>query len=387
VATAAQPSPTPVVEEVDEGREETPRTFGVELGDVEELSAILVRSGLTDGLPVIPPTWERVERMLAYGGPDRESTIGPIPPVWRLLTLEALAANTVMAGCRPEHFPIVVQALEAMLNSPEFNFYGMQTTTHPIGPMLLLGGPIAAELGVAAGAGCLGPGPWANGPLGRALRLACMNGGGAYPGELDKATMGQPAKYTFCFAENDTDSPWPTYRESRGFDASVSTITVVGAEAPMNVNDHGSTDAEGILRTIAGTMATTGNNNMYWLGDTFVIVGPEHAAQLAREGLTRQDVQRELHQRARVPVERMSEGQFAHIRSWIAEEETERFVDHEGKVALTREPDDIHIVVAGGPGKHSMWIPTWFRSVTRAITDGDGKPIESIEQLRATDTS
>jgi hypothetical protein len=353
--------------------------------DVQEFSWELLEAGLTDGLPVVPPTPERVEAMLSYCDRDPAATIGPLPPVWRQLTVEAAAANAVMAGCRPEHFPVVLQAVEAMLAKPSVNFFGMQATTHPIGPMIMFSGPLAAELGIASGAGCLGPGPWANGSVGRALRLVCMNGGGAYPGDLDKATLGQPAKFAFCFAENEADSPWGSYRSDHGFPEEQTTITLVGAEAPLNINDHGSTNAEGILRTISGTLRTNGNNNLYWLGDAFVIIGPEHAATLDREGIGKAELQEEIHRRARVPVDGMSEGQFAHILSWIGPDDLPSFVDSEGNLALTRTPQDIHIVVAGGPGKHSMWIPTWFRSVTVAIADAEGRPVTSIEQLRRKD--
>ena len=334
--------------------------------DAQQLGWELHRLGLTDGLPIVPPTADRVEAMLTRFDRDPDTELGPLPPVWKRVPLRAAAANAVMAGCRPDAFPVVVQALEAMLATPAFNLYGMQTTTHPIGPMLLICGPLADELGIWGGTGCLGPGWAANASIGRALRLLLMNGGEARPGELDKATFGQPGKYSFCFRENEAESPWQPYRADRGH-ADTSTITVVGAEAPTNINDHGSTNAEGILRTIAATIATAGNNNLYWLGDAFLALGPEHAQTLARDGLSKQDVQQELHRRARVPVKRMSAEQFAHLRSWIHEDEVADYVDPSGSVALTRSPDDLHVVVAGGPGKHSMWIPTWFRSVTMSV--------------------
>jgi hypothetical protein len=358
-----------------------PHELELEAADAQELSWELHRLGLTDGLPVVAPTAERVESMLACIDREPDFELGPIPPVWKRMPLSAAAANAVMAGCRPAALAVVVQALEAMLALPAFNLYGMQTTTHPIGPMLLVCGPMADELGVWGGAGCLGPGFLANASIGRALRLLLMNGGEARPGELDKATLGQPGKYSFCFSENETESPWPPYRADLGH-AHASTITVAGAEAPTNINDHGSTSAEGILRTIAATIATAGNNNLYWLGDPFLVLGPEHANTLAREGLSKQDVQRELHERARVPVERMSAEQFEHVRSWIHEDEIADFVDASGALALTRRPEDLNIVVAGGPGKHSMWIPTWFRSATVPISDASGKPIESLAELQ-----
>jgi hypothetical protein len=276
----------------------------------------------------------------------------------------------------------VIQAIEAMLE-PRFNLYAIQATTHPVGPLLLVSGPIAQELEVAAEAGALGPGWLANVVIGRAIRLVLMNGGGARPGVLDKATMGQPGKFSACFAENEADSPWEPFRVDQGFDPDTTTITVIGAESPHNINDHGSADAEGILRTIAGTMATTGSNSLYWQGDMFVVLGPEHAQTLAQEGMSKQDVQRELHRRARVPVASMSEGQLEHTRSWAGD--VDPYVDENGHVAVTRRAEEIRIVVAGGPGKHSMWIPTFglLFSVTRALNDKAGTPIHSIKDLRA----
>jgi len=344
------------------------------------LSWALNDLGLTDGLPVTCPAPERVDAMLRYWVGDAGAETGPLPPSWDSLTIRSAAANAVMAGCRPAHFPVLMQVLRAMLEVPEFNLYGIQTTTHPLGPMLMVSGPLAGELGLASGPGALGPGWAANLSLGRALRLLLMNGGGARPGGTDAATMGQPGKTAFCFAENEADSPWEPYRTALGFDPSVSTFTVVGAEAPHNISDHGSTDADGILRTMAGTMANMGHNNFYWLGDVFVLIGPEHAASLAREGLGRADVQRELHQRARIPAARMSPGNLEHIQSWHVE--TERIVDEAGLIPLTRTAQDINVIVVGGPGKHSMWVPTWFRSITRPVVNSRGEPVRSAEDFK-----
>jgi hypothetical protein len=356
--------------------------FSVQVVEDSELTWELDRLALTDGLPVIPPTEDRVRRMLKYHDGDPKGVIGPIPPRWTLLTVEAAAANAVMAGCRPEHLPMVIQSIEAMLPVPEVNLSGIQVTTHPVSPMCMVSGSIAQELGIWGGVGCLGPGWPGNAAVGRAIRLILMNGGGARPGGMDAATMGQPGKFSFCFSENEANSPWEPYRVEHGFAEWNTTITLVGAEAPHNINDHGSTDAEGILRTLAGSMTSAGNNNMYWLGDAFLILGPEHAETMAREGLSKQDVKRELHRRARFPVDQMSPRQFQHYRSWIDEHELDHFVDANDRLALVRNPEDIHIVVAGGQGKHSMWVPTWFRSVTRALVDKEGHPIHSIQELR-----
>jgi hypothetical protein len=382
IPDALKAAKTSAVEEVVqvEGTLTAPTLLDLAISDREDPSRALEDLELTDGLPVIIPTPDRVEQMLEFAPLAPDAELGPVPPSWNKISVRSAAANAVMAGARAPAFPIILAAIQAMLDVPAFNLHGIQTTTHPIGPALFLSGPIAAELGIQGGMGCLGPGFPANATIGRAIRLILMNAGGALPGGLDTATHGQPGKWTLCFAENEDESPWQPYRIDHGFAREDTTFTAFGAEAPHNINDHGSTTADGILRTIAGTIATNGNNNMYWLGDTLLVLGPEHAASLAREGLTKQDVQRELHRRARVPVSAMSPGQFQHINSWIASDE--QLVDSDGKVALVRTPDDIHIVVAGGPGKHSVWFPGWFRSVTRPVVDPRGKPAKSIEALR-----
>src|SRR5436189_1215798 len=203
-----------------------------------------------DGLPIVPPTEERVRTMLGEAPADR--SLGAMPPLWRQATLEKLAVNAVMAGCEPVYFPVVVAAVEAMLEPP-FNLYGVQATTHPVAPLLIVHGPIARELGVHAGSGCFGPGFRANATIGRAIRLILMNVGGAWPGRHDMATQGSPAKFTYCIAEREDASPWGPLKDG---DA----VTVYGGEGPHNVNDHASTTASGILSTVSHTAATLGSN-------------------------------------------------------------------------------------------------------------------------------
>src|SRR3989338_7966781 len=162
-----------------------------------------------DGLPIIPPTPERVTSML--NGAKAERSLGALPPLWRQATLEKLAVNAVMVGCEPASFPVIVAAVEAMLD-PAFNLYGVQATTHPVAPLVIVHGPVAARLGVHAGSGCFGPGFRANATIGRALRLILMNVGGAWPGRHDMATQGSPAKFAYCIAERVDASPWWPWR-------------------------------------------------------------------------------------------------------------------------------------------------------------------------------
>jgi hypothetical protein len=179
------------------------------------------------------------------GGRDGARVLGAMPPLWRQASLEKLAVNAVMAGCEPSAFPIVLAAVEAMLD-PEFNLYGVQATTHPVAPLLVVNGPYGRQVGLHGGSGCFGPGFRANATIGRAIRLILLNVGGAWPGRYDMATQGSPAKFAYCIAENEAASPWAPLRDG-------DTVTVYGGEGPHNVNDHVSTTASGILTNVADT--------------------------------------------------------------------------------------------------------------------------------------
>src|SRR5204863_594663 len=196
-----------------------------------------------DGLPIVAPTPERVAAML--GGRDGSKSLGAMPPLWRQATLEKLAINAVMAGCEPACFPIVATAVEAMLD-PAFNLYGVQATTHPVAPLLVVNGPYGRSIGVHGGQGCFGPGFRANATIGRAIRLILLNVGGAWPGRYDMATQGSPAKFSYCIAENEAASPWAPLEKG-------DTVTVYGGEAPDNVNEHVATTAAGNLTTLCDT--------------------------------------------------------------------------------------------------------------------------------------
>ena len=194
---------------------------------------------------------------------------------------------------------------------------------------------------------------------------------------LDRSTQGQPSKYSFCVAENEAESPWEPLHVERGFEPGHSTVTVVGCENPHNINDHVSTDADGVLTTVAGSLANMGSNNAYLHGGPVLAFGPEHAAVVAGGGLSKDDVRRHLFQHARVP---------RHIweRGGMAKMADDPFADDEA-VPIIRTPEDLIIVVVGGFGRHSSWLPTFgdsTRAVTRAIADRSGRPIRSVMDLR-----
>ena len=324
--------------------------------DWEAVQDLYLERGWSDGLPVVPPTPERVEAMLTASGLSPQSVVAELPPNWGQATVERLAINAVMAGCRPEYLPVIVAAVAAM-SDPAFNCYAIQATTHPGAPLLIINGPIRAALGLNGGSGAYGPGWRANATIGRAVRLALLNIGGAYPGVGDMSTQGAPSKYTYCVAENEEENPWQPLHVERGFQPEQSTVTVLAGEPPHNINDHTGRSAGEILTIIAGAMAVTGANNAYTGGETLLALGPEHAATIARDGMSKADIREWLNRHARIPLERYTEDTML--------ERFGRIPD--GPVPMVNAPEDLVIIVLGGPGKHSSWIPT-FGGTTRSVT-------------------
>ena len=317
-----------------------------------------------------------MDRTLAFTDRSPSGELGVLPPRQGVATVEILAVNAVMAGCRPEYFPVVLAAVEAMLD-PAFNLFAVQTTTHPCSPLLIVNGPVAAELGLNARYGAFGPGSRANATIGRAIRLILLNVGGAAAGVLDRSTQGQPSKYAYCVAENEAESPWEPLHVERGHASWASTVTVVGAENPHNINDHISGTGAGILATLAGAMSDMGANNAYLYGGPVLALGPEHAAILAADGHTKASIRQHVFDHARIPTDLWNQGGMATMR-------LDRFPDAPAKPIISR-PEDLMVVVIGGFGRHSCWMPTFgetTQSVTRPITTASGEPIRSVLDLR-----
>ena len=314
--------------------------------------------GWSDGLPIVPPTPARVEEMLAGSGLAGDHELGPVPPSNGIATVEGVAINAVMAGCRPVYLPVVLAAVDAMLD-PAFNLFGVQATTHPCAPLVIVNGPIAAQLGVNCRYGAFGPGHRANATIGRAVRLALLNLGGAAPGVLDRSTQGQPSKYSFCIAENEDESPWDPLSVERGVEPGVSAVTVCAAENPHNLNDHGSTNGVGILATFSGAMSDLGSNNAYRGGQPILALGPEHASILAADGYDKGRIREHLFEHARTPRRLWDHGG----RPDLAPE----WFPHADAVPIIAEPADLLVIVVGGFGRHSSWLPT-FGASTRAVT-------------------
>ena len=338
----------------------------LEGGSADEVQELLFASGWTDGLPVVPPTHAAVAAMVGASGRDDSETIGPIPPRMRTATIEKLAVNAVMAGCRPEYFPVVLAALEAALDDA-CRLYGIQTATNNGTPLVIVNGPIVEELGLNARGNVFGQGFRANATIGRALALILRNVGGDLPGATDMSTQGQPGKFTFCIAENEAESPWPPLHVDRGFAPTDSTVTVIGASAGHNVFTYGCETGAEIMEHFIGAMTALGHNNVIFPTGPLLVLGPEHAAVLAHDGYDKERIREEIFQRARIPLSRFAERTvrgLKHRRSrWFAQ------FPKANEIGVADDPSHVTIVVAGGAGIHSQFVPTSFsyHPVTRRI--------------------
>jgi hypothetical protein len=331
---------------------------------------MLFARGWTDGLPVVFPSANKVAAMVEASGRDANEQIGPIPPCWRNATVEKIAINAVMAGCRPDYFPVVLTALEALLDN-DCQLYGIQTATNTTAPLLIVNGPIVGELGINARGNVFGQGVRANATIGRAVQLVLRNIGGDIAGETDMATHGQAGKFSSCIAEAEAESPWTPLQVESGFAAQDSTVTVIGASAPHNVFTYGCKTGEDILEHFIGAATALGHNNIIFPTGPLFVISPEHAGTLARDGIGKTDIRNAVFERARIPLSRFAkrsvEG-LRHRRSrWFAE------VGDPDHIGVADRPEDINIVVAGGAGIHSLFVPTAFsyRPVTRVITRQD----------------
>jgi hypothetical protein len=350
--------------------------------DFDAINELVRSRGWGDGLPVIPPTAQRVEAMLQYCDRPWDEPIAKMAPRYGEATPLRLAANAVMAGCRPEYFPLIVLAVEAMCEEP-FNLYAIQATTHLCAPLVIVNGPVAKELDINAGHNAFGPGWQANATIGRAIRLALVNIGGAIPGSGDMSTFGAPSKFSYVAAENEAQSPWEPLHVERGLPREASAVTVIGAECPHNVNDHESISAEGILTTIAGTMLDTGTNDIFYEAQPLVVMSPEHAKTVADGGMSKVQAKRFLFERAHLPMNRFSKENIER-RLRITWKDTLGTAGLDAPVPMVRKPEDILIAVIGGAGKHSAIINTFgaTKAVTRALKTKNGQYAKSIEEFR-----
>ena len=326
----------------------------LEAADEAEAIEVLHGLGCTDGLPVIVPTPERVERMVLASGQDADMVLGTMGPGQGVATVQQVAVAAVMAGCLPDHVPVVIAAVQAVID-PAFDLTEMQATTHCTAPLIIVSGPARESCGpIACGFGALGPGHRANASIGRALRLAMINIGGGRPGSSDMALLGHPGKFTYCLGEDEAASPFPPLHTCFGLDPEDSAVTVIGAEAPHSVIFSGTGDAEtdeaALLTALAAGLASLASNNATLTGGQAVVVlNPDHADLFSARGRSREDVQRLLRERC------------AFSRAALRGVAPGLVPDGEGDDLrhAFAAPEDILITVAGGSGLYSMVMPSW----------------------------
>lgn len=330
----------------------------------DDLVELLYERGVTDGLPVVPPTEDRVQRMLGGTTRNPKEEISTIGPNYGRATIEKIAINAVMAGCHPSYFPTVLAAVEAMCEE-QFCIHGINVTTFSATPMVIVNGPIRQQIGVNCGHNALGHGFRANATIGRALRLMVTNIGGAKPHEITKATMGHPAQYTFCVGENEEESPWEPLHVEKGFRLDQSTVTLFGGHSPLQINDHASRDAEQLALSLGWTMAGLWNHKNYPLfSDTVLVVCPEHAKTFAQDGWSKEDLRHFLYENIRRPLRELRPGVNGGEGAGVSMLRTPQ-KDREPPTDDTLFPkfpkaENIVIIVAGGTaGRFSAAVQGW----------------------------
>ena len=319
-------------------------------------------NGWTDGLPVVPPTAERIRAMLEAGGLEPGHQLAFIENRQISVTTEKVAINAVMAGCNAEYMPVVAAAIEA-LGDPAYGYHGPATSTGGSAVFMLVNGPIARQLDINSGDNLFGPGWRANATIGRAVRLVMRNVIGTLPGELDRSSLGHGGKYSYCIAENEVDSPWPPFHTTRGFRSNQNAVTIFAALAPKQYSNGLSATPEGILTTACAHMrvsAGTGRQPQYAL-----MFAGEHQATIKKAGWSREDVQRYCFEHSQST---MAELKRINIMAGDVKPEDERAM-----YPVVQAPQDLLVIAAGGnAGVQSAIIPGWgsksgSQSVTREI--------------------
>ena len=343
-------------------------TIEIDEGDVQE---VFLERGWSDGFPVVAPTSTRVQAMLAESDLEPDDVLGAVPGRSAVLTAEMLATNAVAAGCRPEYFPIVQTAMSALLD-PAFNLNAALTSTGGAALTVLVSGPLAEQIGVHGGHNALGPGFPANATIGRALRLVSRNVFDARPGTMDGASLGNPGRYSLCFAEGPPPAGWTPLRVDLGYDVADTTVTVMATEGPRQIANHLNGTAEGILATLASAMRSPTTFIAGKGGQAMLVLGPEHAAALAAAGLSRRDVQVHLADASRLgPQDLLDAGVRIPVDS-----AHDMNVGADGRLPVVKTPEDVFVVTAGGAGAGwSAYLPSWATSVTTTAVSRRVRPL------------
>ena len=343
----------------------------------------MAAQGLDDGLPVVPPTEARVLRMLAGTTRAASDVVARVPPNLAPATVEKIAINAVMAGCRPDYLPVVIAAAEAACTDA-FNLHGVLATTYFATPVIVVNGPIRRRIGLNCGGNVFGQGFRANATIGRALQLLVRNVGGGRPGEVDMSTLGQPGKFTCCIGEHEEASAWEPLHVERGFSPEASTVTVFAGEAPRAIRDQLSRTARSLGASMGWCLETMAHPKLHRMGEVLLVVSPEHARTFARDRCSKADLRARIQEvtarplRELLPDDECQKGMAvaALPPEWLGADGRPTPDALDTPLPKFRRDDDILIVVAGGTaGKFSAMLGGWASgaagstAVTREITD------------------
>jgi hypothetical protein len=344
----------------------------------EAINQWFLERDLTDGLPIVPPTESRVRSMTEYTqrftGWAAQDAVGKLAPRQGIATVEAIAANAVMAGCRPEYMPVLIACAKGLADR-RFNLDAIQTSTHNTSVLPIVNGPVARAIDLNCGYNYTGSRWQATAAIGRAIRLMMSNIGGT-PGSVNIHTQGHIARFEYCIAENEADNPWEPLHVERGFDRGASTVTLIPACPAAMIDDNGgSQSAKDLLRTLAHSIAYVGNRNTNGEGQPLLILAPQHARLLANGGYDKAEVKRFIWERARVPFGDIPRGNLVSFSDKNLKLYAD--VDPAYGVPIADKAEDIVIVVMGGSGTHSLSVQTRLacENLTIPITRKDGTPL------------
>jgi hypothetical protein len=356
--------------EIDENRLLEPGCY------MEEINEYFNKEHISDGLPIIPPTRSRYERMLSYCPFDEDLVLcNNVGPTGKDITVRDVAIAAVMAGCTPQAMPILVTAFRA-LNDPKYNLLQSVTTSHPGGNLVLVSGPIAQEIGISGKQGCMGPGWPMNATIGRAVNLVIMNVARSVPGICDLDCLASQAEFTYCFAEEPELAQWKMINEEH-YNTETTTVYVLKAEPQHDIIDFLSLNGHDLLDTITACCTTLGSNNAYIPGPLVVCLTPDHGKMLKKDGYTKDMIREHIHTYAYHEVPMVRNRGLVPVRPPEFE--------NRHPMPVTRSPKDVEVVVVGGRGGHSGVILPWAlhsEAIVEPVTLPDGRIAKSIEEFK-----
>lgn len=337
--------------------ETVPASYEVE--DAFEANELFQRNGWTDGLPIVPPTPERVAEFLEAAGRHAEDVIAVEVVRQRRISAGKVAINAVMAGCLPIYMPVIVAIVEALCE-PEYSLHGASSSTGGSAPFIIVNGPVRAQLGMEAQHSVFASGNRANATIGRAIRLLLTNVLGTIPGQMDRSTLGHPGKVTFCIAEDEENSPWVPLAQERGVPPGISAVTVMACESPHQILNEWTQDPRELLETAAAAIRANMLTYSIWAGNYALVIPRQLCEVLAAAGWQKRDVREYIYESARVQRRQWRDVGKAIIAARGDEERTH---------TALRTPDDLLVVAAGGPaGGFASIVPPWYGSKSLAVT-------------------